>query len=282
MTNHRINTYQCHTHCIALHAALAWSVRSLFPSWRSLPTLCFSYLLLSFKVPEVSSNSYNYQQIYTSASRQCSREPFLSTAGQTQCVGGFLASSAISNLENEDNLEFKTGPVQIIIPGIVFNCTGSISTWEYAISENCNGATKPYSCLELQVWRPIQGSSGKAQSYIRVANVLTPTNLSATNADFYQHRMNVNPPIPVQSGDIFGVFIPPTTSCPYCLQFRNSSGSGELLFSAETSLKSLQVNATTTMDYAIPLVSARVTESKKHAGISMAYLESLKFITTLL
>lgn len=151
---------------------------------------------------------------------------------------------------------------------MVFNCTGLITEWDYVVGE-ITGTAQTRECMELQVWRP---APGVMQTYTKVSHISTPTDLSVGNESFRRHQIKPNTPILVQPGDVFGVFIPPTQSCPYSLLFNTSGDAKGFKFSTVTSLNTTTINGGTSTDISIPLVTAIVNEGKLFADISNAYL----------
>ena len=85
-------------------------------------------------------------------------------------------------------------PIQAIIPGVNFTCSGSIESWTFGARWE-----QDTDFVELQIWRP----DSENGSYIKVGN--TTINVKeGSQTDLYQYPLSS--PLHFQAGDILGYY----------------------------------------------------------------------------
>ena len=93
-----------------------------------------------------------------------------------------------------------------------FTCDGMITKWIIGADNNMNGNLNP----ELQIWRSIEN-----ETYRKIKGTSIEFPVSQSGRIFYEY--DVLPPIPVKSGDILGIFIPPHSFSRLHLLSENAS-----------------------------------------------------------
>ena len=119
------------------------------------------------------------------------------------CGCGFMSVERMRHFLNLETVSFliSTSQRQQISPEMKFTCDGMITKWIIGAESVMNGNLNP----ELQVWR-----NSENETYRKINGTLIEYPVSQSGIVFYEY--NNFPPIPVKSGDILGIFIPPHSS----------------------------------------------------------------------
>ena len=124
----------------------------------------------------------------------------LSTDPQ-ECANGFALQERVQTVRNVFNGGRPTlNSVQSVSPQINFTCDGNITKWIVGANWNSNRNLYP----ELQVWRRVNDSI--PDRYHRVGN--TTIAVASENTDSRVYEYPVDPPLPVEAGDVLGIFQP--------------------------------------------------------------------------
>ena len=123
--------------------------------------------------------------------------------GADDCTSGFMSVERMRLLLDIDNTEghIHTDRRQQITPDIRFTCDGMITKW--IIAAQWQGGSMLYP--ELQVWRNIGNDT-----YQKINGTFIEPPEEDIDNDIYEYDNFT--PIPFQSGDILGIFIPQTDS----------------------------------------------------------------------
>ena len=117
-----------------------------------------------------------------------------------ECISGFMdidtlmiKASTLSSILNRQG-------EQAIIPDIGFNCSGLLTSWIILATVESQGTGYP----EFQLFRAAQGDQISRANF----TVFDERSLVAIAENVYEFRPN--PPIQFESGDVLGIFSPPT------------------------------------------------------------------------
>ena len=124
----------------------------------------------------------------------------LSTDPQ-ECANGFVLQERVQTVRNIFNRGRPTlNNRQSVSPQISFTCDGNITKW--IVGANWDGEHALYP--ELQVWRRVNDSI--PDRYYRVGNTII--SVASQNSDSQVYEYPVDPPLPVEAGDVLGIFQP--------------------------------------------------------------------------
>lgn len=121
----------------------------------------------------------------------------------------------------------------IIIPDMVFNCYGSVSSWTGIFSADANSLqhlAQEEVRVHLQVWRPISNGTydlvGSDPLHFNSTTIGEELPTAEMEMDTYYHQFTVpSGGLTFQPGDVVGCFIPATIDkSSLGLAFRNASG----------------------------------------------------------
>ena len=117
------------------------------------------------------------------------------------CTNGFVnVSSAVEGT-------VSTIGRQYIFPSITFTCERTITGWTFVGTENGDANSMILPSLRFQVWRLV----GSSFNLVGSSNITAPLSISHTFPSGAMIYTLTVEPITVQSGDMFGMFILPTT-----------------------------------------------------------------------
>ena len=152
-----------------------------------------------------------------------------------QCVDG-LGNGDSFSLEGADHLPYnRSTGYQVILPGLRFNCNGSITSWSaLVVSENFTFSDLNFQ-MTFQVWRPTGSGRYNLVGY-DVIYPHAPTLRSNTTQYPHPHNSNLvyinltrqmdNRPLYFQSGDIVGFYINNHVfTKPFYVTYRNATAS---------------------------------------------------------
>ena len=119
------------------------------------------------------------------------------TADPPDCVCGFMSEKRIRILLGLETDLLTAIRTQQITPDMTFTCNGAITKWIFATGLMINA---PRSA-EFQLWR----NTG-SDVYEKINGTLI--NMTEIEVSVHIYEYDAFPPIPVQAGDILGVFLP--------------------------------------------------------------------------
>ena len=108
-----------------------------------------------------------------------------------------------------------SGGVQLLIPGLLLNCFGSISLWKAYVSQ-IRAGTDTSDLIEFQVFEPREATSGVFD--LVFGNAYKAGNINEGELTVTVHGNSSQPYIPVELSSIVGIYI------------KNASQPLELLF----------------------------------------------------
>ena len=173
---------------------------------------------------------------------------------QPQCVNGFVPNEILQSvyLQRRFGLKFIPESTQIVSPHNSFTCDGIVTKWIMRWQQiRFIGSSFP----ELQVWR----SSNEANATFQLVGSTTFTagpgamRIIAINVV----EFTVYPPLPVQAGDVLGIYQPAESRIRL---FYEPEGSNEALFQSGVNHLSMFPNSPLTVESTmrVPLISAEV------------------------
>ena len=123
---------------------------------------------------------------------------------QPQCVTGFVTNETLQSvllIRKDGGKILIPESTQTVSPHTSFTCDGNVTKWIVHWQESSSG-----SFPEIQVWRFSNEANTVSQLVGSTAITAEP---GATRA--IAHRVfefTVDPPLPVQAGDVLGVYLP--------------------------------------------------------------------------
>ena len=158
-------------------------------------------------------------------------------------------------LQRRDGLR-SFSETQIVSPHTSFTCNGNVTKWIMRWVEMAETiANRNLSFPELQVWRPSNGESAILWLVGSTAITADPRATRAIANDVYE--FTVDPPLPVQAGDVLGIYQPQSRITLY---FR-ALESTEILFQTTASRLSTFPDPALTVESEfrrVPLISVEV------------------------
>ena len=173
---------------------------------------------------------------------------------QPQCVNGFVTNEMLQSvyLQRRFGLHSIPKSTQIVSPHNSFTCDGNVTKW---IMRWQQISFMTSSFPELQVWRPSNEANATFQLVGRTAITADPgaTRDIADNV----FEFTVNPPLPVQAGDVLGIYQPAESRIKL---FYEPEGSNKALFQSGVNNLSIFPNSPLTVESIMraPLISAEV------------------------
>lgn len=119
------------------------------------------------------------------------------------CGCGFMSANRLMALLSSSftgSLINEWEPSFVILPSLRFNCSGNIVKWTIGGIYRPNGGDS----LNLQIWRRMGNSTSVYERVNGRDTVLTPS--SNYRNDVFE--LIPNNPIPVEPGDVIGVYVP--------------------------------------------------------------------------
>ena len=141
----------------------------------------------------------------------------------TDCVRGFVSVERIRLLLGVDRtygIEYNSQRQQIS-PEIKITCNGLITKW--IVGAEWTSSTSRYLYPELQVWRNVGN-----ETYRKISGTYVFFPFSARANRIYEYTKFA--PIPVESGDVLGIFIPPSSPSRVRLHFENDNSNNPKVY----------------------------------------------------
>ena len=126
-----------------------------------------------------------------------------------ECANGFVLQKRTQIVQNAVNGGLQMSPslfrdsIQSVSPHINFTCNGNITKWIMGADFRENNRDRDIY-PELQVWRRVNDSI--PDRYYRVGN--TTIAVASVNSDSRVYEYPVDPPLPVEAGDVLGIYQP--------------------------------------------------------------------------
>ena len=150
-----------------------------------------------------------------------------------ECANGFALQEILPTVQSVLNGGRHTlNMLQSVSPEIKFTCDGSITKWIVGAFWNNDISHTHYP--DLQVWRKVSDSNSESEEYYKVGN----TTITVTSESNYSHVYEyiVDPPLPVEAGDVLGIFQAELSDSQLSLYYESDTGPSILYQTSSTSL----------------------------------------------
>ena len=145
----------------------------------------------------------------------------------TDCVRGFVSVERIRLLlgvDRTNGIEYNSQR-QKISPEIKITCNGLITKW--IIGAEWTSSVSAYLYPELQVWKNVGNDT-----YQKISGTYVFFPFSARANRIYEYTKFA--PIPVESGDVLGIFIPPYSPSRLRLRSENDNSNNPKVYYCST------------------------------------------------
>lgn len=161
-------------------------------------------------------------------------------------------------LEDDSKFQPRFGE-QILFLDLSFNCTGNITGMTYIVESNTDDANYPYENPVVQIWRVSAVSPSTVISL--VTSAMLPTKNFIKDVEAIQQSFSS--PLPVQSGDILGMYIPASTKCRYEMLFQENENYTGYATQASIPLTDFTFGTNTTIISSKLLIAATIGKNLK-------------------
>ena len=140
--------------------------------------------------------------------------------GQPTCTSGFISQDLSTTLQSPPGSLAIPYEQQRIIPGISFNCSGTITSWTIG-AEWRTGLARDFF-PHLQLWR----ICGDGTTYFLAGDteLLVPDSAGFDSGDDFVFTGTADPVLEFQAGDILGLFQPRNTRSRVRVYYDTSTG----------------------------------------------------------
>lgn len=183
--------------------------------------------------------------------------------GQTWCTAGLSTDSQLQQGGRpRNNSDWET----ILIPSMMFTCSGKIQSLKFAGQLNTNNFMNS-SPTRLQVWRrnesAIQETFFRLEDQIALRSTICRT-IGMSGSNVFKCQLDGQSLVSVQPNDIIGIALPPSGSRRFDLYFTQNTSQRTMLhiFSLPRNIKSVILNESTVETDEIPLISFSVKKPK--------------------
>ena len=209
-----------------------------------------AYTTINLDQPIVLKNSNDYPLVSVNVTNpECARG-FISQDTL------FVKASILSN--NRSDLTYREA-TQRIIPDIAFHCSGVILSYTVAALKRRETSTRR-AIPELQLWR--RGSD--STTWVKVQGAGADAAQSNTG-ELNVYRYTPVPPLPVQEGDILGLYQPYSSASVFKIYLQGSGVTNYYRGAVASPLDSFRTSmAGVGSERRLPLISVEISKSSYH------------------